>query len=173
MDARRARPGPRRSEVPLEALTPPWWVAGDWAVSGGGPHAKTSGPETPTPTKRGASEQEPRSQSRPASAGAAVAANALIQRLRQAIRQRHYSRRTEKSYAGWVRRFVAFHRYRDPALLGTAEVRAYLTHLAVRQQVSASTQNQAFSALLFLFRLCAATHKRGSAYPVDSTDPKE
>jgi integron integrase len=81
-----------------------------------------------------------------------VAANALIQRLRQAIRQRHYSRRTEKSYAGWVRRFLAFHRYRDPALLGTAEVRAYLTHLAVRQQVSASTQNQAFSALLFLFR---------------------
>ena len=76
----------------------------------------------------------------------------MIQRLRQVIWQRHYSRRTEKSYAGWIQRFVAFHRYRDPALLGTAEVRAYLTHLAVRQQVSASTQNQAFSALLFLFR---------------------
>ena len=79
-------------------------------------------------------------------------ANAAIQRLRQAIRQRHYSLRTEKSYAGWVRRFLAFHRYRDPSLLGAAEVRAYVTHLAVRQQVSASTQNQAFSALLFLFR---------------------
>ena len=150
MDARPARPGPRRSEVPLEALTPPWWVAGDWAVSGS--RAKTSGPETSSPTKRGAFDQEPRSQSGSASAQAPVAANALIQRLRQAIRQRHYSRRTEKSYAGWVRRFLAFHRYRDPALLGTAEVRAYLTHLAVRQQVSASTQNQAFSALLFLFR---------------------
>jgi hypothetical protein len=155
MDARPARPGPRRSEVPLEALTPPWWLAGDWAVSGSGPPAKTSGPETSSPTKRGAFDQEPRSQSGPPSAGAAgaaVTANALIQRLRQAIRQRHYSHRTEKSYAGWVQRFVAFHRYRDPALLGTAEVRAYLTHLAVRQQVSASTQNQAFSALLFLFR---------------------
>ena len=152
MDARPARPGPRRSEVPLEALTPPWWVAGHWAVSGSGPPTKTSEPETSSPTKHGGFDQEPCSPSGPASAGAAVAANALIQRLRQTIRQRHYSRRTEKSYAGWVRRFVAFHRYRDPALLGTAEVRAYLTHLAVRQQVSASTQNQAFSALLFLFR---------------------
>ena len=120
MDARPARLGSRRSEVPLEALTPPWWVAGDWVVLGCGPHAKTSGPETSTPTKRGTSDQEPRSKSVSASAGAAVAADALIQRLRQAIRQRHYSRRTEKSYAGWVRRFMAFHRNRDPALLGTA-----------------------------------------------------
>jgi len=150
MDARPARPSPRRSEVPLEALTPPSSV--HRAVSGSGPPAKTASPETSSPTERGPFDQEQRSQSGPLSAGAAAAANAVIQRLRQAIRQRHYSRRTEKSYAGWIRRFVAFHRYRDPALLGTAEVRAYLTHLAVRQQVSASTQNQAFSALLFLFR---------------------
>jgi len=139
MDARPARPDPRRSEVPLEALTPPRSVGGHTAVSGSGPPAKTSVPETSSPPG-------------PLSAEAGAAANAVIQRLRQAIRQRHYSRRTEKSYAGWVRRFVAFQHYRDPVLLGTAEVRAYLTHLAVRQQVSASTQNQAFSALLFLFR---------------------
>jgi hypothetical protein len=130
-------------------------------VSDSGPPAKTSSPETSSPTERGPFDQERRSQSGPLSAGAVAAANAVIQRLRQAIRQRHYSRRTEKSYAGWIRRFVAFHRYRDPALLGTAEVRAYLTQLAVQQQVSASTQNQAFSALLFLFRLCAGAHKRG------------
>ena len=76
----------------------------------------------------------------------------VLGRVRQAVRQRHYSRRTEKTYVGWVRRFVAFHRYRDPALLGSADVRSYLTHLAVGLTVSASTQNQAFSALLFLFR---------------------
>jgi integron integrase len=72
--------------------------------------------------------------------------------MRRTIRERHYSRRTEKSYAGWARRFFAYHRYADPARLGAPEVRAYLTHLAVNRHVSASTQNQAFSALLFLFR---------------------
>ena len=76
----------------------------------------------------------------------------VLGRVRQAVRQRHYSRRTEKTYAGWVRRFVAFHGYQDPARLGSADVRSYLTHLAVGLRVSASTQNQAFSALLFLFR---------------------
>lgn len=81
-----------------------------------------------------------------------AAANAVIERVRQEIRGRHYSLRTEKSYSAWVRRFLAFHRFRAPSLLGAPEVRSYLTHLAVRQHVSASTQNQAFSALLFLFR---------------------
>src|SRR5688572_5897498 len=76
----------------------------------------------------------------------------VVKRLRQEVRQRHYSLRTEKAYVGWVRRFVAFHRYQDPALMGSSAVRAYLTHLAVGLRVSASTQNQAFSALLFLFR---------------------
>ena len=82
MDARPARPGPRRSEVPLEALTPPWWVAGHWAVSGSGPPTKTSDPETSSPTKGGGFDQEPCSPSGRAAAGAAVAASALIQRLR-------------------------------------------------------------------------------------------
>jgi hypothetical protein len=76
----------------------------------------------------------------------------MLQRVRQEVRARHYSRRTEKAYAAWVQRFLVFHKYRDAAVLGAKDVQAYLTHLAVRQKVSASTQNQAFSALLFLFR---------------------
>jgi integron integrase len=72
--------------------------------------------------------------------------------VRQAIRERHYSPRTEKSYVGWVRRFLAFHHHRDPSQLGASGVRAYLSHLATERRVAASTQNQAFSALLFLFR---------------------
>jgi len=68
------------------------------------------------------------------------------------LRERHYSRRTEKSYAAWARRFFSYHHFADAARLGTPEVRAYLVHLAIRRRVSASTQNQAFSALLFLFR---------------------
>jgi integron integrase len=79
-------------------------------------------------------------------------AQALAERVREGIRERHYSPRTEKSYVGWVRRFLAFHRYPDAKRIGAAEVRAYLTHLATNRRVSASTQNQAFSALLFFFR---------------------
>ena len=74
------------------------------------------------------------------------------QSLVEAVRRRHYSRRTEKAYLGWLHRFLAFHHQRDPATMGAAEVRAYLTHLAVQKRVGASTQNQAFSALLFLYR---------------------
>lgn len=83
--------------------------------------------------------------------GGPAMARAVVQRVRQAVRQRHYSLRTEKAYAGWARRFLAFHRYPDPARLGSPEVRSFLAHLA-GLTVSASTQNQAFSALLFLFR---------------------
>jgi len=88
----------------------------------------------------------------PAGGERAAASHALAERVRAAIRARHYSRRTEKSYVGWARRFLAFHRHADIAGLGATEVRAYLTHLVTNRRVSASTQNQAFSALLFLFR---------------------
>jgi integron integrase len=64
---------------------------------------------------------------------------------------RHYSVRTEDCYADWVRRFVLFHGKRHPVEMGAAEINAFLTHLAVAGRVSASTQNQAFSALLFLY----------------------
>ena len=76
----------------------------------------------------------------------------LLDRVRQAIRTRHYSRRTEKAYVGWIRRFIFFHGKRHPADMGTREVISFITHLATAGRVAASTQNQAFSALLFLYR---------------------
>ncbi len=76
----------------------------------------------------------------------------LFERVRLAIRGRHYSPRTEKAYLAWIRRYVVFHGKRHPDTLGVAEVTAYLAHLAIAGNVSASTQNQAFSAILFLYR---------------------
>jgi len=76
----------------------------------------------------------------------------LLDRLRQAIRVRGLSRRTAEAYARWVVRYVRFHRLRHPQDLGPNEITAFLTHLAVQERVSASTQNQALSALLFLYR---------------------
>lgn len=77
----------------------------------------------------------------------------LLDRLREAIRLRHYSIRTEDTYVDWARRFILFHGKRHPLDLGAAEVTAFLTHLAVVRGVGASTQNQAKSALLFLYRV--------------------
>src|SRR4051795_13226766 len=76
----------------------------------------------------------------------------LLTQVRQAIRLHHYSRRTEEAYLGWVRRFVRFSGLRHPAELGSDDVRRFLTALADRGRVSASTQNQALSGLLFLYR---------------------
>ena len=75
----------------------------------------------------------------------------LLDHVRRAIRARHYSRRTEKAYVGWIRRYTAFCR-RAPPEMGEPEVTAFLTELAVGDHVSASTQNQALSALIFLYR---------------------
>jgi len=72
--------------------------------------------------------------------------------MREALRARHYSSRTEQAYCHWVRRYIFFHGVRHPAEMGEAEINAFLTELAVRENVSASTQNQALSALLFLYR---------------------
>jgi integron integrase len=77
----------------------------------------------------------------------------LLDRLREAIRVRHHSIRTEATYVDWSRRFILFHGKRHPLDLGAAEVTAFLTHLAVDRGVSPSTQNQAKSALLFLYRV--------------------
>lgn len=76
----------------------------------------------------------------------------LIQRYREELQVRHYARRTVKTYEQWLRRFLRFHRMRHPREMGSAEVNAFLSHLAVSEQVSASTQNQALAALLFLYR---------------------
>lgn len=76
----------------------------------------------------------------------------LLDRVRLAIRTRHYSYRTEKSYLTWIRRFLLFHHSRDPAAMGEHEVASYLSDLASAGRVSASTQNQALNTFLFLFR---------------------
>jgi integron integrase len=76
----------------------------------------------------------------------------LLDRIRQTARLRHLSRRTEDAYVAWARRFILFHGKRHPASLGAPEIAAFLTDLAVRLSVSASTQNQALAALLFLYR---------------------
>jgi hypothetical protein len=76
----------------------------------------------------------------------------LLTMVRQAIRLHHYSRRTEEAYVGWVRRYVRFSGLRHPAELGAEDIRRFLTALADQGQVSASTQTQALSGLLFLYR---------------------
>ncbi len=84
--------------------------------------------------------------------GAPALGTSLLTRLRDEIRRRHYSVRTEQAYAHWVRRFVRFHGLRHPSTLGLEQVRAFLTHLASVGHVSASTQNQALAAIAFLYR---------------------
>lgn len=76
----------------------------------------------------------------------------LLDQIRGRLRVKHYSIRTEQAYVDWVRRFVNFHQRRHPRDLGQTEVEAFLTDLAVRRRVSASTQNQAKSAILFLYK---------------------
>jgi integron integrase len=75
----------------------------------------------------------------------------LLDQVREACRVRHYSARTERVYAQWVKRFVLFHGKRHPREMGAAEVSGFLSHLAVVGRVSASTQNQALAALVFLY----------------------
>ncbi|MHA7599734.1 integron integrase [Alicycliphilus sp. T452] len=76
----------------------------------------------------------------------------LLERLRIHLRTRHYSIRTEQAYVDWARRFILFHGKRHPQDMGAAEVEAFLSHLAVDRQVSASTQNQAKAAILYLYK---------------------
>ena len=77
----------------------------------------------------------------------------LLDRMRVAIRRRHYSIRTEDAYVGWARAFILFHGKRHPVEMGEAEVVAFLNHLAATKKVAASTQNQAMAALLFLYQV--------------------
>ena len=84
----------------------------------------------------------------------------LRERLREEIRARHYSRRTEDAYWYWIRYFIRFHGKRHPAQMGAAEVTAFLSWLATERNVAAATQNQALSALLFLYK-----HVLGQALP--------
>src|SRR6266446_3299187 len=99
----------------------------------------------------------------------------VLDQLRLVLRVRHYSRRTEDCYVHWAKRFILFHNKRHPRTMGAAEVEQFLTHLAVGQRVSASTQNQALNGLLFFYgqvldmdlgRLDAVRARRGKRLPV-------
>ena len=76
----------------------------------------------------------------------------LLDVVRDKMRARHFSYRTEQAYVGWIKRFILYHNKRHPTEMGAPEVEAFLTHLAVERHVSASTQNQALGAILFLYR---------------------
>jgi integron integrase len=76
----------------------------------------------------------------------------FLDQVRNACRVKHLAYRTEQAYVAWVKRFILFHNKRHPRELGPAEVRAFLTHLAVNRRVSASTQNQALNAIVFMYR---------------------
>jgi integron integrase len=76
----------------------------------------------------------------------------LLDQVAAKMRLLHYSKRTERAYVDWITRYILFHNKRHPSQMGAAEIEAFLTHLALENQVAASTQNQAFSALLFLYQ---------------------
>ncbi|MBI5464751.1 MAG: phage integrase N-terminal SAM-like domain-containing protein [Ignavibacteriales bacterium] len=76
----------------------------------------------------------------------------LLDRVLLALQARHYSERTQDAYVAWIKRFILHHHKRHPMEMAEAEINAFLTHLAINKKVSASTQNQALSALLFLYR---------------------
>ena len=76
----------------------------------------------------------------------------LLDQMREVIRKRHYSYRTEKQYVGWIRRYIHFHGRRHPAELGAPHIESFLSHLATSRNVAAATQAQALAALLFLYK---------------------
>ena len=93
----------------------------------------------------------------------------LLDQVREAVRLKHYSIRTEEAYVSWIKRFILFHNKRHPKDMGSPEIEAFLTHLAVNRRVAASTQNQAFSALLFLYRYVLRIDLKG---PIDAARAK-
>jgi integron integrase len=94
----------------------------------------------------------------------------LLDRVRDVIRTKHYALRTEQSYVDWIKRFILFHDKRHPQEMGVSEIEEYLTYLAVERNVAASTQNQALSALLFLYQ--HVLHKE-LEHPVDAVRAKK
>jgi site-specific recombinase XerD len=76
----------------------------------------------------------------------------LLDRVREKIRLKNYSFKTEQAYGNWIKQYIVFHNKKHPLDMGAVEIEAFLTHLAVDRNVAASTQNQALSAILFLYR---------------------
>ena len=96
----------------------------------------------------------------------------LLDRVRQVIRLKNYSYSTEKAYVYWVKRFILFHNKRHPKTIGGSEIETFLSHLAVERNVSASTQNQAFCALLFLYREVLGVELNSPIVSVRAKRPK-
>ena len=96
----------------------------------------------------------------------------LLDRVREHIRLKHYSYRTEQQYVGWIRRFILFHGKRHPSAMGAPEVEAFLSDLAVRGRVAAATQAQALAALLFLYKQVLGVELPWLDNIVRATQPK-
>ena len=99
-------------------------------------------------------------------------AKKLLNQVRETLRLRHYSRSTEKTYVFWIRRYILFHHQRHPLEMGEQEIEAFLSALAVKQKVAASTQNQAFNALLFLYRHVLDKELKASIQAVRARRPQ-
>jgi integron integrase len=96
----------------------------------------------------------------------------LLDQVREVLRKKHYSLRTEESYIDWTTRYIRFHHLRHPRELGVSDIEAFLSHLAVEDRVAASTQNQARSALLFLYREVLAIPIDGPRDVVQAKAPR-
>jgi len=98
-------------------------------------------------------------------------AERLMDQVREVLRYHHYGKRTEEAYTRWIREFIFFHQKKHPKDMGKHEIEAYLSHLAVHRHVAASTQNQAFNALLFLYKQVLALPFADDMAPVRSKKP--
>lgn len=96
----------------------------------------------------------------------------LLDQVTDRLRLKHYSLRTEEAYLSWIRRYILFHQKRHPRELGVPEIEAFLTDLAVTHHVAASTQNQALSALIFLYREVLCIDLPGIIDAVRAKKPK-
>ncbi|MGD2124485.1 MAG: integron integrase [Desulfobacteraceae bacterium] len=96
----------------------------------------------------------------------------LLNQVREKIRLKHYSIRTERAYVAWIKRFILFHKKKHLLSMGKSEVEAFLTYLAVKRKVSSSTQNQAFNAILFLYRDVLNKDLEGNVDAVRAKKPK-
>jgi len=88
----------------------------------------------------------------------------LMDQVREVLRFHHYAYNTEKSYVSWILKFIRFHNKKHPKDMGKTEVEAFLSHLAINRNVSASTQNQAFNAIVFLYRQVLARISHQAAW---------
>src|SRR5688572_10658550 len=88
----------------------------------------------------------------PAQASSPHQGKKLLDQVRDILRVKHYSYRTEQSYIDWIKRFIIFHKKRHPLEMDAPEIQEFMSHLAVERAVSASTQTQALSAIIFLYR---------------------